>query len=77
MVKEDSGVLCVYVFFVRFFSFPNSHMAGLIDMKNKPIDEALREFQKMFLMPVGVTFLGMFTMVGSKTVMASEGVHTI
>ena len=27
------------------------HMAGLIDMKNKPIDEALREFQKMFLMP--------------------------
>ena len=28
------------------------HLAHSMDMKDKPIDEALRTFQKLFLMPV-------------------------
>ena len=36
-------------------SYPCRHLAQSIDMKDKHIDEALREFQTLFLMPVSFT----------------------
>ena len=49
------------------------HMTCLIDMKNTPIDEALREFQKMFLMPVSVASLGCVRVITTCMVMVGVG----
>ena len=50
----DATNLCVRVLFFDHPFLMNSfrHIATSIDMKHKPIDEALREFQTLFRMPV-------------------------